>query len=327
MIAAPPAWTIARAFRAALAAAEAYAGATAPNPPVACAALDVSGEILACEAHRAAGSAHAEAAAIDACWTKGVLDRVHTLVVTLEPCNHQGRTAPCAHAILQTPARAIWIGADDPNPRVAGGGAVRLRGAGLEVARWRDLDHAGAEPLAEAAERLIGPFRTWCAHGRPWLTLKQALTRDGGMVAPGGRGTFTAQDSLVLAHRLRRRADAIITGSGCVLADDPAFTVRHVPDHPNKVRALAILDRRRRVPSAYVDQARARGFDVLVRDDVDALLAELAERGAHEALVEAGPTLHQAFLDKGLWDERVVIRQAAGAAAPDQVEIHDRRID
>lgn len=299
-------------------------GATAPNPPVGCVALDGAGEVLACEAHRKAGTSHAEAAALEACRQAGLTQRIHTLIVTLEPCNHTGRTPPCTDAILGTPAKAVWIGARDPNPTVAGGGAARLAGAGLEVAFWDRLDYPQALALKQRAERLIAPFATWSTLGRPWLTLKQAIAADGSMIAPGGRGTFTSRSSLVLAHRLRRRADAIITGSGCILADDPAFTVRHVADHPGKRRKLAILDRRRRTPAAYVDAAGARGFDVVVHNDLSVLLSELAGAGVIEALVAAGPTLVRAFLEHDLWDEHVVIRQSPIPGGPDTVDVRSR---
>jgi diaminohydroxyphosphoribosylaminopyrimidine deaminase/5-amino-6-(5-phosphoribosylamino)uracil reductase len=144
------------------------------------------------------------------------------------------------------------------------------------------------------------------------------------MIPPAGRKTFTSTASLVLAHQLRRRADAIITGAGCVLADEPAFTVRHVPDHAGKRRILAVLDRRGRTPPSYVAAARARGFEVWVRDDVRGLLAELGEAGALEALVEAGPGLLGALFESGLWDEHVIIRQSADPGRPDAVEIRTR---
>jgi diaminohydroxyphosphoribosylaminopyrimidine deaminase/5-amino-6-(5-phosphoribosylamino)uracil reductase len=316
---------VAGAFRWAIAQAEVFAGATAPNPPVGCVVLAASGEVLACEAHHKAGSSHAEAGALEACRRSGVADRIHTIVVTLEPCNHQGRTPPCTDAILATPAKAVWIGARDPDPKVRGGGAARLASHGLAVAFLDALDHADAPVLAHAARRLIAPFRTWSQTGRPWLTLKQAVAADGGMIPPAGRKTFTSHESLVLAHRLRRRADAIITGSGTVLADAPAFIVRHVPDHVRKRRTLSILDRRARTPPAYVRAAEARGFDVRIRDDIRALLAELGDEGVLEALVEAGPTVLNTFLDEDLWDELVVIRQSPIAGEPDAVTILNRQ--
>jgi diaminohydroxyphosphoribosylaminopyrimidine deaminase/5-amino-6-(5-phosphoribosylamino)uracil reductase len=220
---------------------------------------------------------------------------------------------------LASPARAVWFGVRDPNADVLGGGADRLLAAGLEVGALDALPHPDAADLARTARRLITPFRQWKQTGRPWITVKQALDANGGMVPPPSRTTFTSQASLTLAHQLRRRADAIITGSGCVLADDPAFTVRHVPDHFGKRRTLAILDRRGRVPAGYVTAAETRGFDVLVRKDLSDLIAELGAAGVMESLVEAGPTLLAAFLEADLWDEHVVIRKGA-AGRSDTVE-------
>jgi len=307
----PPPPAIARALRLALDAASAWAGATAPNPPVGCAVLAADGEVLTVRAHQGAGLPHAEAAALDACRDRW--EAVHTLVVTLEPCNHHGRTPPCCEAILASPARAVWIGARDPNPAVAGGGAARLAAAGLDVAFVEG-------PLASECARLIAPFAMRATQGRPWLTLKQALTADGLMIPPPGEKTFTSEASLDLAHALRRRADAVITGSGTILADAPLLTVRRAPDPRRMPRRLAILDRRGRVPGAYLDAARERGLEPSIHADIPALLADLAEGGALEALVEAGPTLSAAFLAAGLWDERVTITKAARSGDPDTVE-------
>ncbi|EJL38250.1 riboflavin biosynthesis protein RibD [Caulobacter sp. AP07] len=311
-------------FRQALTAAEAFAGATAPNPPVGCAVLDARGVVLACAAHQQAGGLHAEAAALAVCRETGLIDRVHTLIVTLEPCNHHGRTPPCVEAILASPVQAVWIGARDPNPAVAGEGGARLARAGLEVAFAGDLDHRDATGLSRQAARLIAPFVTWSVHGRPWLTVKQALTAEGGMAPPAGARTFTSQASLALAHQLRRRADAIVTGSGTILADAPLFTVRHVPDPRRAPRRLAVLDRRRRTPAAYLDAARRHGFEVSLHDDIPALLADLAASGVLEALVECGPTLLDAFRAADLWDEHVTIRQSPRPGEPDTVEILNR---
>jgi diaminohydroxyphosphoribosylaminopyrimidine deaminase/5-amino-6-(5-phosphoribosylamino)uracil reductase len=315
---------VADGFRQALAAAEAFAGATAPNPPVGCVVLDAHGVVLAREAHRRAGGPHAEAAALTACRDAGLTERVHTLIVTLEPCNHHGRTPPCVEAILASPVRAVWIGSRDPNPAVIGEGSAHLARAGLDVAFIGDLDHRDAMGLARQADRLVAPFAVWSAQGRPWLTLKQALTGNGGMIPPAGAKTFTSEASLTLAHRLRRRADAIVTGSGTVLADAPLFTVRRVPDPRQAPRRLAILDRRRRTPAAYLDAARTRGFEVGLHDDIPTLLADLAAGGAQEVLVECGPTLLAAFLAADLWDERVILRRSPRPGEPDTVEILNR---
>jgi diaminohydroxyphosphoribosylaminopyrimidine deaminase/5-amino-6-(5-phosphoribosylamino)uracil reductase len=311
---------IARALRLALEKAEAFAGATAPNPPVGCAILDAAGQVLACEAHRKAGLPHAEALAIAACRDNGLTDRIDTVVVTLEPCNHFGRTPPCVDAILGTPARRVVVGALDPNPRVDGNGLQRLAARGLTVSMIDTLNHPDAAELAAACRRLIAPFAKHALTGMPWVTVKRAFDRTGGMIPPAGRKTFTSPESLILAHRLRRRADAIMTGSGTILADLPEFTVRHLLDHPGKRRQLVILDRRARVPAHYIDEARARSFDVSIETDLTDALANLGEAGALEVLVEAGPTLTDAVLAAGLWDEDVTIRQGD----PDRVSIRTR---
>lgn len=320
----PPIHFVLQGFRLALTIAEVFAGATAPNPPVGCVLLDAKGNVLAVAAHEKAGGPHAEAAALAACREAGTFDRIHTLLVTLEPCNHHGRTPPCVDAVLASPAKAIWIGARDPNPAVAGGGAARLAAAGRRVIDLGGLDRPEAAYLHARAQRLIAPFACWSTLGRPWLTLKQALTADGGMIPPTGLKTFTSRKSLTLAHGLRRRADAIITGSGTVLADSPLFTVRRVADPRRGPRRLAILDRRRRTPDAYLQASRARGFEPSLHDDIPMLLEGLAAEGVLEALVECGPTLMAHFLETGLWDEQVVIRQAPGPGQADQVDILTR---
>ncbi len=312
---------IARAMRLALEKAEGFVGATAPNPPVGCAILDAAGQVLACEAHRKAGLPHAEALAIAACRDNGLTDRIDTIVVTLEPCNHFGRTPPCVDAILATPARRVVVGALDPNPRVDGNGLQRLAARGLTVSKIDTLDHPDAAELAAACRRLIAPFAKHALTGMPWVTVKRAFDRTGGMIPPAGRKTFTSAESLTLAHRLRRRADAVMTGSGTILADRPEFTVRHVPDHPGKRRQLVILDRRERVPAHYIAAARERGFDVSIAGDLAEAVAKLGEAGVLEVLVEAGPTLTGAILEVGLWDEDVTISQGE----PDQVSIRTRQ--
>ncbi|MDB5473908.1 MAG: ribD [Devosia sp.] len=310
---------LARAFRHALEAAAEYEGATAPNPPVGCVLLDIDGNEIAVAAHRKAGELHAEAAAIALAHQAGVVERIHTLIVTLEPCNHTGRTPPCTEAIMKTPAREVWIGVKDHNSSVVGHGTEKLRAAGLTVRFWDELAHPDAPMLEAAAKRLIAPFAKVSRYGLPWLTIKQALTGLGSMIPPAGQKTFTSPSSLVLAHRLRKRADAIVTGSGTILADLPEFTVRHVTDFPGKRRELIILDRRGRVPSTYLDAAARRGFEVVIEQSLDAALQRLGTAGALEVLLEAGPTLTGAVLATGLWNEHYLIQQADAAGGDDRV--------
>jgi diaminohydroxyphosphoribosylaminopyrimidine deaminase / 5-amino-6-(5-phosphoribosylamino)uracil reductase len=295
----------------ALAEAQKFEGATAPNPPVGCVLLGIDGAVLSVAAHQKAGTLHAEALAIKQCNNP---DRIHTVVVTLEPCNHTGRTGPCTEAILSTSAKNVWIGMSDPNPHVAGGGADRLRNAGLHV---QFLNEADAPKLKKDLQRVIAPFTKRALYGLPWVTIKQAINTQGSMIPPTGQKTFTSQSSLILAHQLRRRSDAIITGSGTVLADDPHFTVRLVEDFVGKHRHLVLFDRRRRISQSYLDAATARGFKISFANDLLSTLKNLSEQGALEILVEAGPSLIQSFLESNLWDEHVLITKGD----PDQIQV------
>ena len=303
------------AMKLALLEAQKFEGATAPNPPVGCALLGRHGNVLSVAAHQKAGTLHAEALAIKQCAER---ELIHTVVVTLEPCNHTGRTGPCTEAILSTHAKNVWIGMADPNPNVAGGGADRLRKAGLNV---QFLNKADAPKLRSDVQRLIAPFTKRALQGLPWVTVKQAVNAQGSMIPPTGQKTFTSQSSLILAHQLRRRADAIITGSGTVLADDPHFTVRLVEDFSDKKRHLVLFDRTRRIPQSYLDAAIKRGFKISFADDLLQALKHLAEQGALEVLVEAGPSLTQSFLNSGLWDEHVLITKGD----PDQIQIFQNK--
>jgi diaminohydroxyphosphoribosylaminopyrimidine deaminase/5-amino-6-(5-phosphoribosylamino)uracil reductase len=282
----------------ALKAARRFLGATNPNPPVGAAGMDSSGNILAVKAHERAGEPHAEINVIRAFAGAGELSDLHTLVVTLEPCNHTGRTGPCTEAILATSIKRVVFGARDPNPNVNGGGADRLRAAGIEVIEG---------VMEQECQELIRGFTSRVNRGRPWLTIKRALRHDGSMIPPLGSKTFTSRDGLRFAHELRRRSDAILTGSGTILADAPLLNVRHVEDHPGKQRQLALFDRRQRVSAEWKKAAAERGFEILEADNFSETLASLAQAGVQEALVEAGPELSSAWIESNQWDEIVDI--------------------
>ena len=353
----PPA--IQGAFEAALTEAERWIGATAPNPPVGAAALDREGRILEVAAHVRAGTEHAEAKLLRTLTEQGRVHEVETLVVTLEPCNHTGRTPPCVDAILKHPQiRAVWYGVSDPNPKVAGAGALRLAERGIAVSEIPSQD-----PLRARSERLIGPFMKWATQGLPFVLVKTAHHFDTprerltwsetlntllsktpspekeeqiadhlrkSMIPPSGQKTFTQESSLKEVHALRKQSDAILTGSGTILSDDPSFTVRLVEDfpQPRKPRILGILDRRARVPSPWLEQARARGllpqaFSPATSAELETVLRTLANQGVHQVLVEAGPSLSAAFLARALWDERI---HYLHAASDDQESIADLKI-
>jgi len=297
-------------FRAALQAARRYAGATAPNPPVGCAILDENGTILAVGAHERAGLAHAEAAALAQCAALGVMARAVTAVVTLEPCNHTGRTPPCTRALLASPIRDVWIACADPDPRVAGGGAAALAAAGARV-RWLEaLDVPGVADVLAGCRSLVVPFVHRVTTGRAWITVKQALTADGSMIPPAGQTVFTSPAALTYAHRIRRATDAIVTGVGTVTADAPGFDVRHVADHAGRApRTLLVAARTTPIPDAWMEGAPARGFTPERCTDMAGMAARLGVQGVLWALVEGGPALLAALREGGLWDEWLTIRQ------------------
>ena len=295
---------VAGGFRAAVEGAVRFVGATAPNPPVGCAILDAEGSILSVAAHHRAGAAHAEALALQLCREAGTIARAATAIVTLEPCNHTGRTPPCTEAILASPLRSVWIGASDPDPRVTGGGAARLAAAGLDVQR-PDARSGCARDCAA----LIAPFAMRATGARPWITVKQAIDPSGGMVPPAGARTFTGPAALALAHRLRRASDAIITGVGTILADRPHFTVRHVPDHPTRQRVVGVVDRGGGVPEDWRRETESRGLMVRTAADLPALLRLLSDEGVMWALVEAGPRLLGRIEQDAFWDDWVTITQ------------------
>ena len=182
-----------------------WLGSTSPNPPVGAVALDIDGKILAVAAHKKAGTDHAEAALLKLCKAKNLMSQVHTMCVTLEPCNHFGRTPPCAGAIIAAGVKRVVVGMRDPNVRVKGGGCERLRESGVEVV-------LGVE--SEMCRRLIHAFAFHARTGKPFITVKRAFDTAGSMIPPPGEKVFTSKESLILAHRLRKKADAIITGSG-----------------------------------------------------------------------------------------------------------------
>jgi diaminohydroxyphosphoribosylaminopyrimidine deaminase/5-amino-6-(5-phosphoribosylamino)uracil reductase len=306
-----------------LALAEQYLGATSPNPCVGACALSEKGQLLSMKAHMKAGTLHAEAAVIADLRVNKTLAQAHTLLVTLEPCNHQGRTPPCTDAIIQAHRetgafkKVIFI-CRDPNPKVPGRGQEQLIKAGIET---QCLETETPEnPIVSKGQDLIRAFAHWSKTGKPWVTMKIARNLAGSMVPPQGAKTFTSESSLKIAHELRKRSDAIMTGSGTVLADHPLFTVRRVPDHPGKQRTLVIMDRRGRIDEKYRRQAQAKGFHVLVETDIAKALDLLGSRGCLEVLVEAGPTLTDVLLEAGLWDEQVIFTTQT-PPSPDRIEV------
>ena len=226
-------------------------------------------------------------------------------MVTLEPCCHDGKTPPCTDAIIAAKKAGLCrviVGTRDPNPKVSGQGINTLQDAGFEVIEGK---------LESQCKSLIRPFEHWVRTGRPWVTVKTAQRRleDGSetMIPLEGSTTFTSPRSLRLAHELRKRSDAILTGSGTILSDSPQFTVRHVKDHEGKVRWLMVLDRRRRVSEEWLKNASTRNFEAHTVDTLDEALDFLGDKGVLEVLVEAGPRVSQTILKGKDWNEHVSI--------------------
>lgn len=297
-------------------------GATAPNPSVGCALLDRNGRVLAQGVHLRAGAPHAEITALEQARQNGVLEQVHTALVTLEPCHHTGRTPPCSEALRQSPVRDVWIGTRDPNPQAAGG-ADRLRQAPDGRVVTFLADHPFLTDLAGDCAALSAPFASRIVRKRAWISVKQALDETGSMIPPAGQKTFTSGPSLMFAHRLRRATDAIVTGIGTVLADDPSFTVRLLADHPDRSpRLLVVCDRSDapfgRLPTLWRARMAESGFTVLVSKDAASIPALLADHGVNWALVEAGPALLKALSTLKLWDDWLTIDKDGPA---DRLEI------
>jgi diaminohydroxyphosphoribosylaminopyrimidine deaminase/5-amino-6-(5-phosphoribosylamino)uracil reductase len=192
-------------------------GLTAPNPCVG-AVLARDGEILAEGWHKACGGPHAEVECLSDARAKGVDPATATLYVTLEPCNHQGKTPPCTKAILDAGLRRVVIGCADPNPHVAGGGAEALRAAGLEVL-------LGVQEAL--CQDLIDEFRIWQSTDRPYNILKMASTLDGKIAARGGRPqAVSGPEAQADVHRLRAQVQAVIVGGNTFYGDNPQLTCR-----------------------------------------------------------------------------------------------------
>jgi diaminohydroxyphosphoribosylaminopyrimidine deaminase / 5-amino-6-(5-phosphoribosylamino)uracil reductase len=261
------------------------------NPRVGCVVLDAAGAVVGTGWHRGAGTAHAE---IDALAVAGERARGGTAVVTLEPCNHTGRTPPCTDALLTAGIARVVIASLDPHP-LAAGGAARLRAAGLEV---------GTGLLAAEADELNRIWRFSVTHGRPFVTWKFGATLDGRCAAADGTSRWiTGEQARADVHRRRAEADAIMVGTGTALADDPSLTVRDEDGAlvgPQPLRVV-VGDRDLPADARVLDDAAAT---LQLREHDPALtLAALHERELRHVWLEGGPRLAAAFVGAGLVDE------------------------
>ncbi len=264
------------------------------NPQVGAVILSPAGDVLAEGWHRGAGTPHAEVDALSRLSPGGA--RGATAVVTLEPCNHTGRTGPCSEALIAAGiSRAVYAVADPGDH--SSGGAERLRAAGVDV-------EAGL--LAADAESLLASWLTVQRLGRPHVTVKWAQSLDGRAAAADGTSRWiTGALARADVHRRRALADAIVVGTGTVLADDPALTARThegalLPDQPVPVVVGA-----RAVPADAALRRHPREF-LQYPGDLPAMLADLRDRGVHRVFVEGGPAVAASFLREELADELLV---------------------
>ncbi|SIN43702.1 bifunctional diaminohydroxyphosphoribosylaminopyrimidine deaminase/5-amino-6-(5-phosphoribosylamino)uracil reductase RibD [Micromonospora cremea] len=280
-------------------------GTTSPNPVVGCVLLDADGTVVGEGFHAYAGGPHAEIVALA---QAGERARGGTAVVTLEPCDHTGRTGPCSTALVQAGVGRVVIAVPDPNP-VATGGAATLRSAGVRV----DLGIRGDEAEAGNVAWLTSMRRGW-----PYVIWKYAATVDGRSAAADGTSMWiTSEAARIDVHALRGTVDAVIVGVGTVLADDPRLTARNLRDGSLAIRQplRVVVDSSGRTPAdARVRDGAARTWIATAaevgagpdgRVDLPALLAALHQRGVRAVLLEGGPRLAGAFLAAGLVDKIV----------------------
>ncbi len=300
-------------------------GLVSPNPMVGCVIVR-EGQIVGEGFHQYDWRDHAEIVALKSAGDKA---RGATLYVTLEPCNHSGRTGPCSEAIIAAGVQRVVAAIDDPNPLNSGRGFERLRAAGIEV-------FTGV--CEEEARRLNEAFACWIRTKKPFVTLKSAMTLDGQLALPrpekkAGKSSskrriwITSEESRAEVHRMRHAADALLTGIGTILADDPLLTDRSgLPRRKRLLRVVLdsklrlslnsrivktsdddmlvftalplISPKARKLQNAGAEVIRAKNKNG--RIDLPAVVAELDRREILSVLLEAGPTLNGAALAAGI---------------------------
>lgn len=296
------------------------AGRVSPNPLVG-ALIVRDATVVGKGYHERFGGPHAE---VNALRQAGSRARGATLYVTLEPCCHFGKTPPCTEAVIKSGIARVVVGMVDPNPAVSGKGIQKLREAGIQV-------EVGI--LEDACRRLNEAFIKYITTKRPFVTLKAALTLDGNIATVTGDSKWiTCEQSRRLVHKIRAEVDAVMIGSGTVLADDPQLTVR-LTKHPVKNPLRIIVDEKLRIPlqsnvlkpafaqgtlivtapaladSRKAQRIRAKGARVLAVSlkqgliDLRALMEKLGDMGIASLLLEGGSELNASALAAGLVDK------------------------
>jgi diaminohydroxyphosphoribosylaminopyrimidine deaminase/5-amino-6-(5-phosphoribosylamino)uracil reductase len=271
------------------------------NPRVGAVILDTSGNVIAEGWHRGAGTAHAEVDALNKLEQQrdadGKLPAGLTAVVTLEPCNHTGKTGPCAQALIEAGISRVVFAASDPGEKSAGG-AQTLRDAGIEV-------ESGL--LAAESEELNRVWFTSVRQARPFVTLKWASSFDGRAAAEDGTSKWiSGPESRADSHRRRSEVDAILVGTGTAIADNPELTARKIDGSLYEHQPLRVIIGERELPSNLrIFNSDAETL-VLSTQSIHGALAELFERGVRHVWVEGGPRIASKFVKLGLVNEFII---------------------
>jgi len=267
------------------------------NPQVGAVVIDGEGQTVAEGYHQGSGTKHAEIVALDALAENlngSPIPNDFTLVVTLEPCNHIGKTGPCAEAIVASGIKKVVFASTDPGEH-SGGGTATLEAAGVEV--------IGGVLEAESNEQA----RVWLTAkklGRPFVTLKWASSLDGRAAAADGSSRWiTGAASRAETHVLRNQVDAILVGTGTVLADDSELTARRINGSLYDHQPLRVVLGETAIPSGFRVYNEDAETVFLNTHSIHGALAELHERGVKHVLVEGGPTIASKFIKFGLVDE------------------------
>jgi len=271
----------------------AHGPVTGGNPQVGCVLVDADGTVVAEGWHRGSGTAHAEIDALAKVDDASGL----TAVVTLEPCNHTGRTGPCSAALIAAGVSRVVYAVSDPGARSAGG-AERLRDAGVTV--------SGGVLRAEVSD-FIRPWLTATRLGRPWVTVKWASSLDGRTAAADGSSKWiTGTAARQRVHEQREQSDAILVGTGTVIADDPSLTARGDAGELMEHQPVPVVVGERDVPADAKLRSHPAGLIETHSRDLPLVLEGLFARGLRRVFVEGGPVLASALVAADLVDEYLV---------------------
>jgi len=268
------------------------------NPQVGAVILDATGEVIGEGFHNGSGTSHAEVVALETALSGAQkLPAGSVAVVTLEPCNHTGKTGPCAQALIEAGVSKVVFASSDPGEN-SGGGADTLRAAGIEVE---------SHVMSDRANKQLRVWLTATKNQRPFVTLKWASSLDGRAAAQDGSSKWiSGEESRADAHRRRSEVDAILVGTGTALIDDPELTARNADGTLQEHQPLRVVLGTRDLPSnlrVFNSDAETK---TIKTQSIHGALSELYEQGIKHVLVEGGPTLASRFVQMDLVDEFVV---------------------